>query len=203
MAVWHIQRWKPLTCECHLLQKFDAEANPRVVTLFAIEKACPGHPMPSAPENDVGLWHDGNWYGVQELIKKQKEWTKWRVRERAVAELRRELPLGPSREPQEPPTKPTPSAAHREEFDQTYLWSVRDEKVFSLSREMAINEAKIDRSTPEANSFRDNIFWWFEGIGEERQLHLDFQGSLSSQHHNNISAAVDIQFGMNRLVIEG
>lgn len=176
-----------------LLQTFDAEASPRVVTLLGIEEACPAHPLPSATAGVHGRWHDGRYFDPGQLIEQQRQWFRWRVRQDAIAAGRPEIPDGPDVEPPMPAELPDPGLVQAE-YDQVYTWSLGDNRLQQDTFGIAEATAAIDR---------EQIDWWYEGVGDARTLHVDFRGAASVPQRSQIQSAADIQFGAGRLVIEG
>lgn len=203
MTKWKLQAWEPDTCEppgCRVIQLWDVEAPAaqRTHTVAAYERVCPAHDDPAKP---VGVlrWGDGNWKDYGAYIKYQRDWFRWLNHQQWLKDNPNE-PMPPQiagfdTEPVTPGSVAPPNAeavaAHQRIYDRVNLHNGR--------KNLAISAAVSEKSGLAI----DKVTWRWTGSGDARVLVLNFNGQLTQQQRSRVQSALDLQFGVSSVVIEG
>lgn len=183
MPKWKTQTSTPDTCsdgQCVIFEKFDTLAEPRVIEVVGYFSRCGGHtnPIGTFPMGRILAW-DGSW-------REQDVHLNW---ERAF--YRFATNQGP--DPVTPPAGPAASRSAVDGLTEAYAWHRRDNAL----------KGRILHSAETEGAERDRIDWWFEGVGDVRQLHVDTGGQLNVPQRNSVESAAELSFGPGRIVWEG
>ncbi len=181
MPKWKTQTYTPDTCsngQCVIFEKFDTLAEPRIIEVVGYASRCADHTDPGDfPVGLIRAW-DGNWRAE----KIHMEW------ERAFYRFA----TNQGSDPVTPPGR-TVTAAEEAGLATAYAWHRRDNAL--KGRILQLSEAE--------GAEREQISWWFEGVGDDRQLHVDTQNQLNAPQRNSVESAAELSFGPGRLVWEG
>ena len=205
-------------------EKFDTLATPRIVEVVGFEQRCTGHTDGLAFPDDRILAFDGQWRTVAEHQAWESAWYSWVVYHEVIDRFERgefrpaDLPRALSHQmnrarehaekvglpdlaraetddgPWKPDAQPEPTAEAKDGLTRAYGWFQRDGHLYQRVIQLAKNEGLDPNQT---------IFWWFEGVGDDRQLHVDTGGQLNVPQRNTVESAAELSFGPGRLVWEG
>lgn len=105
----------------------------------------------------------------------------------------------------EPPTTGTvvrPTQAEIDDLDRVYAWVMQHDDWMSTALGAMRQELNVS-TEEELKQFDSMVSWHFEGTGDTRLLYVDSGRQLSNQERTRIESALDIQFGPDKVVVEG
>ena len=231
MPKYKIQRSAPDTCEltpieyevidpieglkivtkyfgCIYIETYDVLLPPgsRVVTIASIERVCIAHVVGTEAAKGKLLWHDGNWKDHDKYIKYQQDWFLWLNVQQWNA--RKVAGLIPANEPLmeellpfriEPTTSGTvsiPPAQEVTDLQTIYDWNIENNARLGDSLEIIKTETTNEK-THDLSTHR------WELAGDSRLLYINTNQNLAVGTISRIQSDADIQFGIDKVVIEG
>lgn len=223
---WKTQASESPTCtggKCVARERFDTLATPRVIEIVGFERRCTGHTDGLAFPNDRIQGFDGEWRMIAEHLAWESAWYSYvvwhEILERAA---RGEFdPAGVAKAqahqkarakehadkvglpnlaradtddgPWKPDAQPEPSSEARDGLARAYGWFMRDDALYQ----------RVLQNAETEGADRAQVAWWFEGVGDDRQLHVDTGGQLTNPQRNTVESQAELSFGPGRLVWEG
>lgn len=189
------------------------------VVVCAVLRVCKAHAVPALVGIDGGLsaltklkWVDGNWKDIKSYIKYQKDWFRWVNHVEWIARAPKDefgdlQPMPPqiasfTTEPITPGSVTAPSQAEQDDLAQVYAWNREHNDRMGTSLEIMRSELKLSTDA-DREAFDEKVIWRFEGAGDTRLLYVNSRGLLNNQERNRVEGSVDIQFGPNKVVVEG
>lgn len=201
-----LQAVEPDTCAtgekpCRLIQRWDTDANPRIVETVGAERVCSAH-VDSFPTGKM-LWADGNWKDTAAYIAYQRNWFRWRNLQQWNERLSNGEQIGAppvqiasfTEEPATAGSVAAPPAAEVAGLTRIHNWNMAHNARKNLT---------IDAVVAEYGQRLEDmgITWTWEGVGDSRILNVQLNGLLNIQSRQRVQAAADIQFGSGAVVIE-
>lgn len=202
-----LQAIEPDTCDganegrgCRYIELWDVEAPAaqRTHEIVAFDRMCAAHFDPSV-DLTVMKWADGNWKPKDAYIAYQREWflrlnhVEWLAKR--PNELMPPQIAGKTVDPVTTGSRPAPPQSHIDGMARAGALNRQHNNWKALAR----LAAKAERSTVDDTTFS----WSWTGTGDNRALRVNTGGQLTAQQRGRALAALDIQFGAGRIVIEG
>lgn len=195
-----LQWVEPDTCEkpsCRYLELWNTDDPPlaRIHKISAFERQCTAHADPNIPIG-VMLWEDGNWKNLEDYIKYQRRWflhknyKDWKIKYPDKG-----VPSSLKRSATEPTTSGTINSPKKKEYDAMEI-------AYAINKENNMRKNSTVQAARMKDAERDDISWYWTGTGDTRILH-EVIPTLSVQDRNDLQSIADIQFGTNKVIIEG
>lgn len=225
---WKLQAVEPDTCDppgCRYLELWDVYADPiaRTHEVVAVERVCPAHRTTTKAAYGKMRWADGNWKDAASYIEYQQRWFRWLNHQEWLAKQQQlvayrianpddfippdlagygdPMPdtLRPHRdEPTTAGSVAPPAQAEIDDLARVARWN----REHNLRKNMALS-AMAEQIAPDAGPvIHEAATWRWEGHGDNRVLRITANGKLNTPQRARAKAAMDIQFGNDKILIE-
>ncbi len=182
------------------------------IVVCSSERICSGHAVGTEAAKGKLKWADGNWKDVGNYITYQRDWFRWLNRLEWIARDPRDRQGNPqpipeqiasfTSEPTTPGSVTSPSQAEQDDLTTMYEWNRDHNDRKGTALDIMRTELNVG-TEEERKTFDESISWRFEGTGDTRLLYVDSGGLLSVAERTRVASAADIQFGLDKVVVEG